>query len=280
MRDTDTQLPFGAPHPWSIDQIDFDHIAHDRIVNEDTWFYVLAAASFVESFSDLFTHNLLDHMQGDTEACLWLRERWEPEEMQHGRALRRYVETVWPAFDWQAAFDGFQVDYRPYCKPELLEPTRALEMVARCVVETGTSGLYGLLQQISPEPVLATLVGHIRNDEVGHYKYFYQFYLRYREAEQPSRWQVARVLRERLGEIGQEDAYLAVKNAFEIRNPGQKFSPENFQRFQHTAGHWARDTYPYEMTVKMLLKPLRLPNFINRMMLPLLMHQARRVVAP
>lgn len=280
MRDTDTQLPFGAPHPWSIDQIDFDHIAHDRIVNEDTWFYVLAAASFVESFSDLFTHNLLDHMQGDTEACLWLRERWEPEEMQHGRALRRYVETVWPAFDWQAAFDGFQVDYRPYCKPELLEPTRALEMVARCVVETGTSGLYGLLQQISPEPVLATLVGHIRNDEVGHYKYFYQFYLRYREAEQPSRWQVARVLRERLGEIGQEDAYLAVKNAFEIRNPGQKFSPENFQRFQHTAGHWARDTYPYEMTVKMLLKPLRLPNFINRMMLPLLMRQARHVVAP
>jgi hypothetical protein len=280
MRDTDTQLPFGAPHPWSIDQIDFDHIAHDRIVNEDTWFYVLAAASFVESFSDLFTHNLLDHMQGDTEACLWLRERWEPEEMQHGRALRRYVETVWPAFDWQAAFDGFQVDYRPYCKPELLEPTRALEMVARCVVETGTSGLYGLLQQISPEPVLATLVGHIRNDEVGHYKYFYQFYLRYREAEQPSRWQVARVLRERLGEIGQEDAYLAVKNAFEIRNPKQKFSPEHFQRFQHTAGHWARDTYPYEMTVKMLLKPLRLPNFINRMMLPLLMRQARRVVAP
>lgn len=280
MRDTDTQLPFGAPHPWSIDQIEFDHIAHDRIVNEDTWFYVLAAASFVESFSDLFTHNLLDHMQGDTEACLWLRERWEPEEMQHGRALRRYVETVWPAFDWQAAFDGFQADYRPYCKPELLEPTRALEMVARCVVETGTSGLYGLLQQISPEPVLATLVGHIRNDEVGHYKYFYQFYLRYREAEQPSRWQVARVLRERLGEIGQEDAYLAVKNAFEIRNPGQKFSLENFQRFQHTAGHWARETYPYEMTVKMLLKPLRLPNFINRMMVPLLMRQARRVVAP
>ncbi len=280
MQDSDTQLPFGAPHPWSIDQIDFDRIAHDRIVNEDTWFYVLAAASFVESFSDLFTHNLLDHMQGDTETCLWLRERWEPEELQHGRALRRYVETVWPAFDWQAAFDGFKTDYRPYCKPELLEPTRALEMVARCVVETGTSGLYGLLQQISPEPVLATLAAHIRNDEVGHYKYFYHSYLRYREAEQPSRWQVARVLRQRLGEIGQEDAYLAVKNAFEIRNPGLKFSPENFQHFQHTAGRWARNAYPYEMTVKMLLKPLRLPNFINRMMLPLLMHQARRVVAP
>lgn len=280
MPDSDTQLPLAAPHPWSMDEIGFDRIAHDRIVNEDTWFYVLAAASFVESFSDLFTHNLLDHMQGDTQASLWLRERWEPEEMQHGRALRRYVETVWPAFDWQAAFDGFSADYRPYCKPELLEPTRALEMVARCVVETGTSGLYGLLQQISPEPVLATLVGHIRNDEVGHYKYFYHSYLRYREIERPSRWQVARVLRQRLGVIGQEDAYLAVKNAFEVRNPGQKFSPGDFHRFQHNSGHWARDAYPYEMTVKMLLKPLRLPGFINRMLLPVLMYQARRVVAP
>jgi len=33
------------------------------------------------------------------------------------------------------------------------------------------------------------------------------------------------------------------------------------------------------MTVKMLLKPLRLPNFINRLALPLLVYQARRVVA-
>ncbi len=280
MPDPDTHLPFGAPHPWSLDQIAFDRIAHENIVNEETWFYVLAAASFVESFSDLFTHNLLGHMEGDTEVTRWLSERWEPEELQHGRALRRYVETVWPAFDWQAAFDGFCADYRPCCKPELLEPTRALEMVARCVVETGTSGLYGLLHQISPEPVLTALVGHIRSDEVGHFKYFYHFFLRYREAERPSRWQIARVLRERLGEIGQEDAYLAVKNAFEVRNPGLKFSPGDFQRFQHTAGHWARADYPYEMTVKMLLKPMRLPGFINRLAVPLLMRQARRVVAP
>lgn len=276
----DTRPDFVAPHPWSIDQIAFDRIAHERIAGEETWFHVLAAASFVESLADLYTHNLLDHMAGDAEASLWLRERWEPEELQHGRALRRYVETVWPAFDWQTAFDGFCTDYRPYCKADLLEPTRALEMVARCVVETGTSGLYGLLQQISPEPVLATLTGHIRDDEVGHYKYFYHAFLRYRERERPSRWQVARVIRQRLGEIGQEDAYLALKNAHAVRHPGQTFSPRDFQRFQHTAGHWARTHYPYEMTVKMLVKPLRLPGLVNRMALPLLVRHARRVVAP
>lgn len=280
MPNPDTQLPIVAPHPWSIDQIAFDRIAHERIVNEDTWFYVLAAASLEESLSDLYTHNLLGHFEDDPEASQWLRERWQPEELQHGRALRRYVETVWPEFDWQKAFDGFCADFRPYCTPELLEPTRALEMVARCVVETGTSGMYDLLQKISPEPVLATLVGHIRSDEVWHYKYFYRFFLRYREIERPSRWQVARVLRKRLGVVDHLDAYLAVKSAFTVRNPGQTFSPQDFQRFQHTAGHWARADFPYEMSVKMLLKPLRLPGFINRMALPLLVRHARRMVAP
>lgn len=276
----DPEPAFVAPHPWLIEQIAFDRIAHERIAHEDTWFYVLAAASFVESLADLYTHNLLDYLDGDSEACRWLQERWEPEELQHGRALRRYVETVWPTFDWKAAFDGFCTDYRPYCKAELLEPTRALEMVARCVVETGTSGLYGLLQQISPEPVLTTLVGHIRNDEVGHYKYFYHSFLRYRELERPSRWQVARVIRQRLAEIGQEDAYLALKNAHAVRSPGQVFSPQDFQRFQHAAGPSARTHYPYEMTVKMLVKPLRLPGLVNRMAVPLLVRHARRVVAP
>ncbi|MDA8128989.1 MAG: ferritin-like domain-containing protein [Betaproteobacteria bacterium] len=276
----DSQTASVAPRAWSIEQIPFDRIEHERIAGEDTWFYVLAAASFVESLADLYTHNLLDHMAGDSEASEWLRDRWEPEELQHGRALRRYVETVWPAFDWQAAFDGFCADYRPYCKTELLEPTRALEMVARCVVETGTSGLYGLLQQISPEPVLTVLVSHIRNDEVGHYKYFYHAFLRYRELERPSRWQVARVIRQRLAEIGQEDAYLALKNAYAVRNPGHPFSLDDFQRFQRIAGHWARAHYPYEMTVKMLVKPLRLPGVVNRLALPLLVHRARRVVAP
>ncbi|MHB8623642.1 MAG: ferritin-like domain-containing protein [Sulfuricaulis sp.] len=228
----------------------------------------------------MYTRNLLSHMEDDPEASQWLRERWEQEELRHGRVLRHYVEAVWPAFDWQTAFDRFCVDFRPYCKLELLESTCALEMVARCVVETGTSGLYSLLQQISPEPVLTELLKRIRSDEISHYKYFYHFYLRHLEIERPSRWQVARVLWKRLGIIGQEDAYWALKSAFAVRIPGKTFGRQDFQRFQHVAGHWARAAYPYEMTVKMLLKPLRLPSLINRIVQPLLVRHARRVVAP
>jgi len=265
---------------WAVDQIPYDQIVHDRIVDEEAWFYVLAASSFVESMSDLYAHNLLQHMNGDIEACRWLREGWEPEELQHGLALRRYVETVWPTFSWQAAFDRFCTDYRPYCKTELLEPTRALEMVARCVVETGTSGFYGLLHQVSPEPVLAELTGHIRNDEVRHYKYFYRLFLRYRTIENPSRRKIAHVLWKHLREIDDEDAYLALKNVFVECNPERTFKSQDFQSLRTAAGRWARTDYPYEMTVKMLLRPLRLPSVVNRIALPLLVRHARRVVSP
>lgn len=265
---------------WTVNQIPYDQIAHERIVGEKAWFYVLAASSFVESMSDLYARNLLQQMDGDVEACRWLREHWEREELQHGLALRRYVEEVWPSFNWQASFDGFCTEYRPCCKPELLEPTRALEMVARCVVETGTSGFYDLLHHISPEPVLAKLTGHIRNDEVGHYKAFYRLFSRYRAIEHPSRRKIALVLWKRLREIDQEDAYLALKNVFVVCNPGRTFNSRNFQDLRNTAGYWARTDYPYEMTVKMLLKPLRMHGVINRIALPLLVRHARRVVAP
>lgn len=272
--------PSASPHPWTLDQIPYDAIQPALIVDQDDWFYALTAASFVESLSDLYADNLLIYMQGDTETSVWLREQWEPEELQHGRALRRYVETVWPAFDWQQAFDGFCVDYRPYCKPELLEPTRALEMMARCVVETGTSGLYGLFAQVAPEPVLRELVGHIRNDEVRHYKYFYHFFLRHQAAQGHSRLRLIQTTWQRLRGIGAEDAYLAVKHAHQVRHPGQAFERADFARFQHAAGRWACSEYPYEMTVKMLLKPLQLPSLLNRLLLPLLIWRARHVVAP
>ena len=110
---------------------------------------------------------------------------------------------------------------------------------------------------------MPTLVGHIRDDEVGHYKLFLcHSFLRYRDILTSitlGLW--LRVIRQRLGEIGQEDAYLALKNGPTLGSalPDRHFSSLDFQRFQHTAGHSAPAYYPYEMTVKMLVKPLRLP---------------------
>ena len=67
----------------------------------------------------------------------WLSGQWEPEELRHGAALKRYVQTAWPEFDWNAAYRGFFEEYSRCCGIEAFAGTRALELAARCVVETG-----------------------------------------------------------------------------------------------------------------------------------------------
>ena len=86
---------------WTIEDLDFSRIALDRVRSDENLFYLVAAASFIESGSDLYTHNLVDFFRGDEEVTAWLSTQWEQEELQHGKALRAYVEYVWPEFPWE-----------------------------------------------------------------------------------------------------------------------------------------------------------------------------------
>lgn len=90
--------------PWSVNEIQYGEIAHDRVRDKAQLLYLLAAASFTEMTSDLYTHNLVAFFREDREAVEWLQQRWEPEELQHGLALKRYVLRAWPNFDWDAAY--------------------------------------------------------------------------------------------------------------------------------------------------------------------------------
>jgi hypothetical protein len=87
---------------------------------------------------------------------------------------------------------------------EQLEDSRALEMVARCAVETGAATFYTALQACAPEPVLKVFAGFIRCDEVGHYNYFRSFYEAYQTEERVGRLSVLRALRRRFPEAEQE----------------------------------------------------------------------------
>ncbi len=263
---------------WSLDDIAYDKVDRAVIADNRDWFYLLAASSFVEILSDLYARNLGDYYAGDDETCAWLAYKWGPEEVQHGEALKRYVLTVWPDFDWQRGFDGFRADYAPYCETALLGPTRALEMAARCVVETGTSSFYGMLTHASPEPVLAALAGHIRDDEVGHYKGFYRIYREYQGREPHSRWHVARTIWRRAVEVDHEDAYLAVKNVSLVHEARADFTRHDFRVFRDRIRAWMRQYYPFQSAVKMLLTPLDLPAPLQRLVVPLMVGGARRIV--
>ncbi|MBI3196264.1 MAG: ferritin-like domain-containing protein [Rhodospirillales bacterium] len=188
--------------------------------------------------------------------------------MQHGAALKRYVETAWPDFDWDAAYRNFLADYSPFCTLDRLAETRALEMVARCVVETGTATFYRMLSELSPDPVLKRLAAEISTDEVRHYKHFYRYFLRYQALERPSRAAVMRALWNRAAEVESEDAFYAFKALFVARNPGIEFRRSDYAAYRDGVVQFARRRFPHAMAVKMLLKPLGLNAMVGRAMLP------------
>ena len=92
---------------WSLDSIDWRAVRSGAVDGEDPLFYLVAAASFVEITTDLYTRNLIDQFSDDAEIANWLAQHWLPDELQHGQALRRYVQTAWPDFEWDRVYRSF-----------------------------------------------------------------------------------------------------------------------------------------------------------------------------
>ncbi len=252
------------PH-WSLDDIAFDAIDRAAIVADKRFFHLIAAASFIEITSDAYTRNLVEYCAGEAEVVEWLEHGWLGEEVQHGVALRRYVETVWPEFDWERAYRGFAEEYGRLCAIEFYAPGRALEMAARCVVETGTSSFYRMLADAAPEPVLRRLALLISADEIDHYKHFYRYFRLYAERERPSRWAVLRTLLARINEVDAEDAAIAFKHVRMQSHPDVPYSAAEFEAFRRDVRPWAARYYRFDRAVKMVLKPMELHGAVSRL---------------
>lgn len=255
---------------WQLDEINFRSIRQDMVRDNEKLFYLLAAASFVEITADLYTGNLIEHFRNDNSAGQWLAQVWQQEEMQHGRALKTYIQTVWPDFDWERAYAGFAAEYGALCTMEALESSRALEMVARCVVEVGTSTFYRCLHTYAEEPVLRSLLANIKADEVRHFKKFRQLFLEYNVVEGNSSLKIWQAIWKRAIEGRNEDSYIAFKHAYLVRNQVNEFDDREWKQFSRWFKNMARRFYPYRMAAKMLLSPLPVAYPLKNMMQPFL----------
>lgn len=117
-------------------------------------------------------------------------ELWGQEESQHGRALGRWAETADPSFKMQDAFARFRKGYTPAHFADLeakgsVRGSRRGEMIARCVVESGTSSYYSAIRDATDEPVLKEIAGRIAADEYRHYKLFYEILHKQSEPDLP-----------------------------------------------------------------------------------------------
>ncbi|MGF6377249.1 hypothetical protein QF000_004994 [Paraburkholderia atlantica] len=245
--------------PWRIEDIDLTRIDRQKAAANEDLLLLLCAASFIESGTDLYTSNLSTFFNDDPEVSAWLNHEWEPEEMQHGRALQTYIAYVWPEFDWHTAFRNFMGEYSLTCSVEDFEKTRALEMVARCVVETGTATLYRAINECSDEAVLKQITDNIRTDEVRHYKHFFKYFKKYNRIEGNGRLAVLGALMRRVMEIKNEDSEIALRHVFAIRYPERVHDCAYNRERAARINKLVRRNLSADMCVKMLLKPLDLP---------------------
>jgi hypothetical protein len=256
--------------PWRVEDLPFDRVDRARIRDREDMMLLLVASSFVEYASDTYAGNLAEFTADQPDIAEWLSRHWEPEELQHGRALRAYIAAVWPEFDWEGAYASFFDEYKTLCGVEGYAPTRGLEMAARCIVETGTSTLYRAIRELADEPVLVQLVEKIRSDEVRHYKHFLQYFDRYDVAEKSGRLQIIGVLKSRLVEAIGSDGEVGMWHAYRVIHPGERRDGKGFRAAQSRIARMVRRHYPAVQALKMIMKPLRLSAFASSVLQPLL----------
>ncbi|HXR87553.1 MAG TPA: ferritin-like domain-containing protein [Stellaceae bacterium] len=173
------------PH-WTLDDIPWAHFERQKLDPE--LLRLVKAASLVEQNGADYARYLCGVFADDT-AFQEAARRWGEEEIQHGRALGRYAHLADPGFDHAAACARFSAGFRVELDAtKSVRGSRAGELVARCIVETGTSSYYIALSEATDEPVLKAICQRIAADELRHYKLFLTHLCRYLASEGLGTW--------------------------------------------------------------------------------------------
>lgn len=181
---------------WALDDIPWARFDRGRVDPE--MLRIVKAAALVEYNGAAYAGHLCRVFCDDPVFQADAR-RWGEEETRHGRALGRWAALADPEFDFTAAFARFRAGYRiDFDAGRSRRGSRAGEMVARCIVETGTSSYYSALRDAALEPVLKEICRNIAADEIRHYKLFHRTLLRCLAAE---RFGLRRRLRVALGRL-------------------------------------------------------------------------------
>lgn len=171
---------------WTLDDIPWDRFDPSRV--DADILRVIKAAAMVERNAADYTAYLRNVFTGDAYFHD-MSTHWEDEEVQHGDALGRWAEMADPEFDYKDAFRRFRESYQIQMNAtESIRGSHTGELIARCIVETGTSSFYSALRDATDEPVLKEICHRIAGDEFRHYKMFYTHMQKYLERDNVPTW--------------------------------------------------------------------------------------------
>lgn len=200
---------------WHIDQIAWDRFDPSKV--DPAIVPLVKAAAMVERNATDYTAYLNNVFRDDPAFCA-AADNWAVEEIQHGDALGRWGMCADPSWNFEAAFARYRAGYKIETSVDAsIRGSRTGELIARCMVETGTSSYYTALGDATEEPVLREVCRLIAADEYRHFKLFYDHMKRYLARENLGFVQRLRVALGRIGES--EDDELAY--AYHCSNEGE-----------------------------------------------------------
>jgi rubrerythrin len=206
---------------WGADDIPWRSFDASRV--DADLVKLIKAASLIEHNAPVYATYLCNVFHGDAGFAA-LAKDWADEEVKHGQTLARYAKLADPGFDFDDAFKrftgGFQV---PIEVSRSVRGSLTGEILARCVVETGTSSHYTAIRRATDEPLLRELCRNLAADELRHYKTFWEFSKELRAQEGVGLVRRARVVFGRLAEAQDEELAYAFHSANE--KPGN-FNPK------------------------------------------------------
>ena len=192
---------------WTLDDIPW-HRFDPTAVDADI-LALIKTAAVVEHNGGDYAIYLCNVFDGDAAFCA-AAHLWAAEEVRHGAALACWAERADPTFDFDAAFKRFTDGYRlPLDAAVSVRGSRTGELIARCIVEVGTSSYYSALRDATDEPVLKAICQRIAGDEFRHYKLFLDHMRRYQAVERLGLIARARVAFGRLAESEDDELAMA-----------------------------------------------------------------------
>jgi hypothetical protein len=240
---------------WSLNDVAWDRFDASK-VDPDIVPLVKAAALVEKKGLDYAAY--LGRVFVDDPDFRQASDNWAVEEVQHGDALGKWASLTDPSWDFDTAFQRYRSGYKlPLDADSSVRGSRTGELIARCMVETGTSSYYTALGDATEEPVLQQICRLIAGDEYRHYKLFYDHMKRYLAREKLGLFSRLRIAAGRITES--EDDELAY--AFHCGNEPEEIA---YDHARCIAGYMSRAMSFYkwkhiERSTGMVLKSVGLP---------------------
>ena len=194
----------GMKH-WRLDDVAWDRFDRGKV--DPAIVPLVKAAAMVERNGTEYAVYLSRVFHDDPD-FQQAAERWSIEEVQHGDALGQWASLADPDWSYQGSFQRYRNGFKlPLDMETSVRGSRTGELIARCMVETGTSSYYTALADATDEPVLREVCRLIAADEYRHFKLFYDHMRRYLARENISFSRRLRIALSRVSES--EDDELA-----------------------------------------------------------------------